>query len=1308
MADVAELRLRIKAQAEQLREVRSQFKLLQKELRASQSAFQQAAAQAERFKASAQKSQAQVQALRLQMKGLNNSMRQSKAASEEFNNSLLKFGRTLASFAAVFYTLKNLLGVFRYGIEFNKVIEDSKIGLTALIAATHDYTDATGKTVTGMTAFNAAQEDAIGLQKELRVAALRTAATYEELVYALQQAFVPATGAGFQLDQLVDFAQRFAQIMQVVGIPMNQIGEEMRSFLTATGSLRTTRTLPFFEGLGLGRKEVKKLLAEGKLAEEYFKRTWAVQMMAAEASKTWTVSLSNLQDALQNVMGIGTVETFEFLKQTFLDLTNYVLQYDTATRHLSFNPAVVDAVRELDRRMANLLLRTREFIEALARLRNEYPVVARTAFEIGDLVINVAALGFAFTTITGFFRWLGRMSFVRPFEMAYNAFMRFIALWKRLPVVGRASLVVIGALLIYTFKDAIATVAQMFWNWLKEFPVYGKTIGEWAEGVKRYIILQFAKLGIDLPVLLENIGWAAGKAYKKGWDASVKVEQIRKGIVQRVKDFYRWELEGALWIIETIKKKLTEAYQTRPDVGQLQLPRISATLFGVDEFVSDVETEWVRLKDIWNALLEGLKTSWGNFTSAVEREWGDTIDSWIRGVKQFGTDMVNLIWRAWEEIKSWLPFRIPIELDFSLPDINKIMERSRKALGLMTKEEQQRKIASLKPMVGHGTELEYFTGPEPFSMTWTDLLKGHGLKRKPKSDVGLGGTGGGKGGKGGEADKESRRLLSLYDSILKQYLSLTESTYDAEVRKHKEMMDKIVEGKERQVTAAQVVEMEEKRHAEAVANMQRDYDLMVAKSSGDKFVEIEEQAKQYMEKWGNLQDRDVEKWVKDWKTRRKAMLELEGRNDLLAVTNSILKTAEDLTPSVKAQLDLQKQQLLVSQEIERNEMERKILNGDIDKTIKDEYQTLVLQRQELERQVQLRKEWMTQGPMGGIREGIYERVGKADTSSAEAAKEWVLSLEGTVTETIAAGIVGALNGSRTDFQKVGRDIAQAFVERSINMLMTELWNVIWRALANAFNATMPTAGNAITQATTTGGQVLVTSGIKTGEAIYQGCARGAAEFDRVVAQANVKGASKGMFKSRGGGGGADVEVEGLPGGDIAGARQAEGGFFKGFIDGFKNMFKTMFDMMKSMMQGLMKMLGGLLKSLGNIIMKLISSIVKGIGGMFGGGMQYGGFVTSPTLAMIGEAGPELVLPFKKGGRGNIKPLPAYLGDGGDVNVTVINETGVPVQPDVKINERDIIVRLKRELVSDINQGGDIPRALNRNYVMNPRLMSRGG
>ncbi|MEO6323843.1 MAG: hypothetical protein ABIT01_19620, partial [Thermoanaerobaculia bacterium] len=87
-------------------------------------------------------------------------------------------------------------GFVASGIEFNKVIEDSRTGIAALVLSSRNFADQNGKTASTADALSASLKIAEGVQADLLKDALKTPGAYKDVVSAFQAAYGPATQAG--------------------------------------------------------------------------------------------------------------------------------------------------------------------------------------------------------------------------------------------------------------------------------------------------------------------------------------------------------------------------------------------------------------------------------------------------------------------------------------------------------------------------------------------------------------------------------------------------------------------------------------------------------------------------------------------------------------------------------------------------------------------------------------------------------------------------------------------------------------------------------------------------------------------------------------------------------------------------------------------------------------------------------------------------------------------------------------------------------------------------------------------------------
>lgn len=211
------------------------------------------------------------------------------------------------------------------GVEFNAQLESAELGIASVVAAQAKLVDSSGKAVDGAEALAVA----IGMSKEqmfqLRVAGLETAATTSQLVEAFQQAVGPGLAAGLGLDQIRQVTIQLVQAASAIGVPMDQLGQEVRSILE--GSIDVNSRVA--KTLGISNEMVKNWKEQGKLAEELGKRMSAFTEAGKLAADTFAVVKSNAAEAAESLLGIVTSGFIDQLKNGLKDATAGI--FDTKT-----------------------------------------------------------------------------------------------------------------------------------------------------------------------------------------------------------------------------------------------------------------------------------------------------------------------------------------------------------------------------------------------------------------------------------------------------------------------------------------------------------------------------------------------------------------------------------------------------------------------------------------------------------------------------------------------------------------------------------------------------------------------------------------------------------------------------------------------------------------------------------------------------------------------------------------------------------------------------------------------------------------
>ncbi|MCZ2418677.1 MAG: hypothetical protein LC123_02380 [Burkholderiales bacterium] len=247
-------------------------------------------------------------------------------ASREGNSLFFTFRRLIGVFAA-FALIRNTVAGFQAllgrSIEFAASIEQAELGLASLFAAVGQVRDEQGRVVEGAEAFAIAQTEARRQMALLRRDALTTAATFEELTQAFQQAIGPGLAAGLNLDQIRTFAVRVSQAASALGVAQNQLGEEIRALLTGNIQSRTTRLGVLFPGgPAQANEEIKRAREMGTLAQLLEERFQTFARAGEAALLTFNALFANVKGALDLVLASGADGLFNEIKRLLQDVLN--------------------------------------------------------------------------------------------------------------------------------------------------------------------------------------------------------------------------------------------------------------------------------------------------------------------------------------------------------------------------------------------------------------------------------------------------------------------------------------------------------------------------------------------------------------------------------------------------------------------------------------------------------------------------------------------------------------------------------------------------------------------------------------------------------------------------------------------------------------------------------------------------------------------------------------------------------------------------------------------------------------------------
>lgn len=199
------------------------------------------------------------------------------------------------------------------GIEFNKTIESANIGIASLIDAQTIMTDSVGRIVDGIDKFRVSQGLAAEQVNKLRIAGIQTTATTEQLVTAFQQAVGIGLRYGLTLDQIRQVTVQMTQAAGQLGLPLNQMNEEIRSLLAGTIRPQNTRIAT---ALGITNEQVKQAQRAGNLFEFITERLQAFTVAGETTAQSFAGTMNRIRMALQVLTGDATKPLFDTLKTT--------------------------------------------------------------------------------------------------------------------------------------------------------------------------------------------------------------------------------------------------------------------------------------------------------------------------------------------------------------------------------------------------------------------------------------------------------------------------------------------------------------------------------------------------------------------------------------------------------------------------------------------------------------------------------------------------------------------------------------------------------------------------------------------------------------------------------------------------------------------------------------------------------------------------------------------------------------------------------------------------------------------------------
>lgn len=310
----------------------------------------------------------QLKALGASSEEINKITKGFKSAGDEasaFERTLGRVQRTAIAFLALWTFRKIIQGiseVISLGIEYNKVLETSKLGIQSLIVAQGQFVSESGKVAQGMDAFTQAGKVADETLRQLQVDNLKTIATFQQLVKAYQQTLAPGLGAGLNINQVRQYTVAMVQAAGAMGLNMDMLAEETRSMLRGTITPRQTLIAT---ALGIRNEDIQKYKndADG-LFNFLMGKLDAFGEAGVRSQRTWSGIFSNLKDVISVALGKGFESLFEEVKKFGLDVQDQLMDVDPSGQ-LRIKPEVIETIKEYSDLLVDILRTARSIGAAI-------------------------------------------------------------------------------------------------------------------------------------------------------------------------------------------------------------------------------------------------------------------------------------------------------------------------------------------------------------------------------------------------------------------------------------------------------------------------------------------------------------------------------------------------------------------------------------------------------------------------------------------------------------------------------------------------------------------------------------------------------------------------------------------------------------------------------------------------------------------------------------------------------------------------------------------------------------------------------
>lgn len=231
----------------------------------------------------------------------------------------------LAAFTIAREAVNGFVGSIRGALQASSEFEQAQLGIATILASVAEIYDANGNRLQRgaqeAERFAAAQQVSIQVFNQLRAASQTSAASFNELIDGFRIAAGVTLGAGFSLQQTVEFVTNIGRAARVAGVGANQLAEEIRSIVLGTISIRNTKIATV---LKIRNEDVRKAREANNLVGLLQEKFAAFETAAPAITQSFASEAQNTADAIRFLLSDSSTAFTETIKQAIVDLRSNI------------------------------------------------------------------------------------------------------------------------------------------------------------------------------------------------------------------------------------------------------------------------------------------------------------------------------------------------------------------------------------------------------------------------------------------------------------------------------------------------------------------------------------------------------------------------------------------------------------------------------------------------------------------------------------------------------------------------------------------------------------------------------------------------------------------------------------------------------------------------------------------------------------------------------------------------------------------------------------------------------------------------